>query len=65
MARYGWATECEACFGEHPSQICHEWNTANHVADYEGDPARRPFTRDELQAFFDYADDRVAAARAR
>ena len=62
--RYGWATECEARFGEHPCQICHDWNTADHVADYEGDPARRPFTRDELQAFFDFADDRVAAARA-
>ena len=61
--RYGWAVECEARFGEHPSQICHDWNTADHVADYEGDPARRPFTRDELQAFFDFADDRVAAAR--
>jgi integrase/recombinase XerC len=62
--RYGWAVECEARFGEHPSQICHDWNTADHVADYEGDPARRPFTRHELQGFFDFADDRVAAARA-
>ncbi|MGH9117836.1 MAG: tyrosine-type recombinase/integrase [Acidimicrobiales bacterium] len=61
-ARYGWTAECEE--REHPSQICHDWNTADHVADYEGDPARRPFTRDELQAFFDFADDRVAAARA-
>ena len=62
--RYGWAVECETRFGEHPSQICHDWNTADHVADYEGDPARRPFTRDELQAFFDFADERVAVARA-
>jgi integrase/recombinase XerC len=62
--RYGWAMECEERFGEHPSQICHDWNTTDHVADYEGDPARRPFTRDELQAFFDFADGRVAAARA-
>ena len=63
-ARYGWAAECEARFGTHPVQICHEWNTAVHVADYEGRPGRRPFTRAELQAFFDYADDRVGAARA-
>jgi hypothetical protein len=41
--RYGWALVCEEHFGEHPSQICHDWNTADHVADYEGDPARRPF----------------------
>ena len=59
----------EARFGTHPVQICHEWNTAVHVADYEGRPGRRPFTRAELQAFFDYADARVAppgrlAARA-
>ncbi|WP_313865493.1 hypothetical protein [Mycobacterium sp.] len=63
-ARYGWAAECEARFGTHPVQICHEWNTAVHVADYEGRPGRRPFTRAELQAFFDYADDRVGAAWA-
>ena len=64
-ARYGWAAECEARFGTHPVQVCHEWNTAVHAADYEGRPARRPFTRAELQAFFDFADDRVAAARER
>jgi integrase/recombinase XerC len=34
-ARYGWVAECEERFGEHPVQICHEWNTADHVADYE------------------------------
>ena len=44
-ARYGWVDECEDRFGEHPVQICHEWNTADHVADYEGGPGRRPFTR--------------------
>ena len=45
--------------GVAPSQICHEWNSAVHVADYEGDPRRRPLTREELQAFFDAADDHV------
>ncbi len=40
-------------------QVCHEDNTATHVADYEGRPERRPLTRGELQAFFDAADDRV------
>lgn len=62
--RYGWADECEARFGTHPVQVCHEWNTAVHAADYEGRPERRPFTRAELQAFFDFADERVAAVRA-
>jgi len=36
-----------------------------HAADYEGRPARRPFTRDELQTLFDYADTRVGEVRAR
>lgn len=56
---YGWAAECEARFGTHPVQICHEWNTRSHVQDTEGDPARRPLTRDELQALFDRADEEV------
>jgi len=59
---YGWADECETRFGTHPVQICHEWNTAGHLVDYEGDPARRPLSRDELQRLFDYADDRVERA---
>jgi integrase/recombinase XerC len=63
-ARYDWAVECEARFGTHPVQVCHEWNTATHAADYEGRPARRPFTRAELQAFFDFADERVMRVRA-
>ena len=43
-------------------QICHEDNRAVHVADYEGSAGRRPFTRDELQALFDVADDAVSEA---
>jgi site-specific recombinase XerD len=57
--RYGWVGECEARVGARPVQVCHEWNTARHVADYEGRAGRRPLTRPELQAFFDAADDRV------
>ena len=56
---YGWVTECETRFGSHPVQICHEWNTRPHVQDSEANPARRPLTRDELQALFDRADDEV------
>ncbi len=57
--RYGWVAECEQQLGVRPRQIVHENNSAVHVADYEGRPARRPLTRVELQAFFDAADDRV------
>ena len=60
--QYRWAEECQARFGTHPVRICFESNTTAHLVDYEGDPDRRPMTREELQRFFDYADDRVDAA---
>ncbi len=64
--RYGWGTSCEEAFGigVHPVAICHEWNTISHLNDYEGDPEARPFTREELQRFFDHADDQVERALA-
>jgi site-specific recombinase XerD len=63
-ARYGWAAACEEAFGpgQHPVAICHEWNTIAHLNDYEGNPEARPFTREELQRFLDYADDQVERA---
>jgi site-specific recombinase XerD len=63
-ARYGWVAACEEAFGPggHPVAIFHEWNTVSHLSDYEGRPEARPFSREELQAFFDYADDRVEVA---
>ena len=42
--------------------ICHEWNTIAHLNDYEGSPEARPFTRDEMQRFLDYADEQVDRA---
>lgn len=60
--QYRWAEECEARFGTHPTRICFESNTTAHLVDYEGDPDRRPLSREELQRFFDYADDRVERA---
>jgi site-specific recombinase XerD len=56
---YGWAEECQARFGTHPVQVVHEWNTAVHVQDNEGSPGKRAFTVDELQAFFDFADEQA------
>ena len=61
--RYGWADQCMELFGTHPIQVCHEWNTAVHVADHEARPAVRPLTRGEVQALFDHADDHVDFAR--
>ena len=60
---YGWAGQCQDRFGTHPVQVCHEWNTAIHVQQAEGDPVKRAFTVTELQAFFDYADAQVTRSR--
>lgn len=56
---YGWDRECETRFGTHPVQICHDWNTAVHRAEFEGQPQRRALTRPELQLLFDTADDAI------
>ena len=61
-ARYSWADRCMELFGTHPVQICHEWNTTAHLAEHEADPRVRPLTRDEVQMFFDYADDQADIA---
>lgn len=63
-ARYGWGQACQEAFGTYPVPICHEWNTITHLNDYEGCPEARPFTRLELQAFLDYADEQVERAVA-
>ena len=63
---YGWDRVCEQRFGTHPAQVFFEWNTATHVQDNEQSPdqtARSP--RQELQDFFDHADDQVALIAAR
>ena len=57
---YGWDRVCEQRFGSHPAQVFFEWNTATHVQDNEHSPAKRAFTKRELQDFFDHADDQVA-----
>ena len=67
-ARYGWGSACERQFGSAciRCRSCHEWNSIAHLQSYEGSPEARPFTREELQRFLDYADDQVErAVRAR
>ncbi|MGB7961372.1 MAG: tyrosine-type recombinase/integrase [Propionicimonas sp.] len=60
--RYGWAHACQEAFGTFPVPICHEWNTISHLTDYEGSAEARPFTREECQRFFDFADEQVDRA---
>lgn len=62
---YGWASVCEERFGVLPMQVCHEWNTIEHVAEYEGRAERRPLTRKEVQRLLDYADAQVDQALKR
>ena len=64
-ARYGWAGECEARFGQVPAQVLHEWNTVAHLTEYEGQPGRRALVYDEVQALFDAADARAGRIRER
>ncbi|MFD7011981.1 tyrosine-type recombinase/integrase [Rhodococcus jostii] len=61
---YGWDRVCEQRFGTHPSQVFFDWNTAQHVQDNESGPSKRAFTKPELQALFDRADDEVARIAA-
>ncbi|MGV1008743.1 MAG: tyrosine-type recombinase/integrase [Dermatophilaceae bacterium] len=62
--RYGWGDLCFERFGSHPIQVCHEWNTARHVSEFEGSPRVRPFSREEVQQLFDFADQQVTRAAA-
>lgn len=62
--RYRWAEVCEKHFGSVPVQVFHEWNTAVHSSEHEARPGNRPLSREELQAFFDYADSRVSAVHS-
>lgn len=61
---YGWDRLCESRFGTHPAQVFFEWNTAAHVQDNEQTPAKRAFTKTELQLLFDHSDTQVETIAA-
>lgn len=60
---YGWMQQCWDRFGDHPTQLLHEWNSARHSQAAMAEPGKRPYTRDEIQDLFDCADDRVMRIR--
>ncbi|WP_248243322.1 tyrosine-type recombinase/integrase [Microbacterium kunmingense] len=60
---YGWVQQCWDRFGDHPTQLLHEWNSARHSQAAMAEPGKRPYTRDEIQDLFDCADDRVMRIR--
>ena len=62
---YEWDRICVQGFGRSPAQIITEFNRARHAQNNEQGPTKRPFTRAELQGFFDLADlevERVLAS---
>lgn len=61
---YQWPAVCEQHFGSHPIQPITEANRAAHVADYEGSPVRRAFTRTELATLFEHVDAQACARQA-
>lgn len=62
---YGWSEECLRHFGTQPVQVVYDWNAATHADEAEGEPERRAFTRPELEAFFDHADEEVLRVRGK
>lgn len=46
-------------FGRSPARITTDFNRARHTQNNEQVPTKRPFTRAELQGFFDLADVEV------
>jgi integrase/recombinase XerC len=61
---YAWQARCRELFGVTPVQVCHDWNTARHLEQYEGTPERRPLDDAEKARLFAAADARVETARA-
>lgn len=57
---YEWGPVCLELFGSAPVQIINDANATVHVADFEGQPVRRAFTRAELIALFDHIDAQAA-----
>ncbi|MBY3985316.1 site-specific integrase [Rhodococcus fascians] len=53
---YEWNENCGRLFGTVFSQVITEFNRATHVQPNDTQDKRRPFTKAELQQFFDLAD---------
>jgi integrase/recombinase XerC len=62
--RCPWSAICSQQLGVRPRQIVDERNLIVHTNEFEGDPGRRPLSREELEAFLDHCDAQVAGRRA-
>lgn len=56
---YPWNESCGRMFGSSMSQVITDLNKARHGQEDSGGPNKRAFGLEELQEFFDYADDEV------
>jgi len=63
-ARYPWRVICQQRLGAAPQQVIDERILIRHRGEFEGDPRRRPLTREELVAFFAHCDAQVIGRRA-
>ena len=59
-----WAVVCEECFGVPLPRICQQWNTIACAAPSKAGPGNPALNHQELEAFFDDADDQVVEAPA-
>lgn len=59
-----WAVVCEECFGVPLARICQQWNTIASAAPSRAAPGSPALNRQELEAFFDDADDLLVKAPA-
>lgn len=57
--QYPWNESCGRMFGSGMSQVITEFNKAHHTQEETMGPVKRAFELDELQEFFDYADEEV------
>lgn len=57
---YPWNEACGRMFGSSMSQIITDLNKARHTQEATMGPQKRAFDLEELQQFFDFADDEVA-----
>lgn len=59
-----WAVVCEECFGVPLPRICQQWNSIASAAPSKSGPGNAALSRQQLEAFFDDADDELVEAPA-
>lgn len=60
---HGWPGITEELWGTTPTQICFEWNTLQHLSDFEGFSERRGLSYDEIETLFHHAEQRAIRLR--